>query len=161
MIESNVTEKTQIQPLWITGLRIILGFILIYKGIVFISDTAELEKLINRTEVPFFTQNESILSFIVAYLSLLCGLFIACGLWTKLSSIVQLPILIIAIFFVNLKGLGENGFELVLSIITLVLLLFFAFNGSGAHSADEFFRTYYKAGTEDGQTGRFFKSPNQ
>lgn len=159
MIESNVTEKTHIQPVWITGLRIILGLILTYKGIVFISDTATLESLIDRTGVPFFTDNESTLSFIVAYLSLLCGLFIASGLWTKISSIVQIPILIIAIFFVNIKGVGENGFELILSIVTLALLLYFAFKGSGAHSADEFFRTYYKAGSEDGQTGRFFKSP--
>lgn len=158
MIESNVTEKTHVQPVWLTGLRIILGLILAYKGIAFISNTALLETLIDRSGVGVFSQNASILSFIVAYLSLLCGLFIACGLWTRISSIIQIPILIIAVFMVNIKGMGENGMELVLSIITLVLLVIFAIKGSGTHSADEFFRTYYKAGTEDGQTERFFKS---
>ena len=158
MIESNVTEKTHVQPVWLTGLRIILGFILSYKGIVFISNTALLETLIERSGVGVFTQNAQIFSFIVAYLSLLCGLFIASGLWTRISSIIQIPILIIAVFMVNLKGLGENGMELFLSIITLILLIVFAIKGSGTHSADEFFRSYYKAGTEDGQTERFFKS---
>ncbi len=158
MTETNVTEKTHIQPLWITGVRIILGFILLYKGILFISNTILLETLIEKTGVGIFTKNTEVFSFIVAYLSLLCGLFIATGLWTKISSIVQIPILIIAVFWVNMKGISENGFELVLSIITLILLVFFAIKGSGAHSADEYFRTYYKAGAEDGKAKRFFKS---
>lgn len=158
MTETNVTEKTHIQPLWITGVRIILGFILLYKGILFISNTILLETLIVKTGVGIFTKNTEVFSFIVAYLSLLCGLFIATGLWTKISSIVQIPILIIAVFWINMKGISENGFELVLSIITLILLIFFAIKGSGAHSADEYFRTYYKAGAEDGKAKRFFKS---
>lgn len=158
MTETNVTEKTHIQPLWITGVRIILGFILLYKGILFISNTILLETLIEKTGVGIFTKNTEVFSFIVAYLSLLCGLFIATGLWTKISSIVQIPILIIAVFWINMKGIYENGFELVLSIITLILLIFFAIKGSGAHSADEYFRTYYKAGAEDGKAKRFFKS---
>ncbi|MEO6133743.1 MAG: DoxX family membrane protein [Ginsengibacter sp.] len=158
MIESNVTGKTHVQPIWLTGLRVILGLILAYKGISFISDTALLETLIQRSGVGVFTQNAKIFSFIVSYLSLLCGLFIASGLWTRIFSIIQIPILIIAVFMVNIKGLGEIGFEMVLSIITLILLILFAVKGSGTHSADEFFRTYHKAGSEDGQTERFFKS---
>lgn len=158
MLETNVTEKTHVQPIWVTGLRVILGFILVWKGIVYIRDTSLLQTLIERTGIGVFSQNSSILSFVVAYLSLLCGLFIACGLWTKISSIVQIPILIIAVFVVNFNHFTEQGFELVLSIITLILLIFFAIKGSGTHSADEFFRTYYKAGTEDGQTKRFFES---
>jgi hypothetical protein len=35
--------------------------------------------------------------------------------------------------------------------------VFFAIKGSGTISADEFFRTYYKAGTEEGNTERFFR----
>ncbi|MEO9209943.1 MAG: hypothetical protein ABI208_02540, partial [Ginsengibacter sp.] len=91
------------------------------------------------------------------YLSVLCGLFIACGLWTKISSIVQIPILIIAVFFVNIHRIDSSSFELVLSLFTLILLFVFAVKGSGTLSADEFFQTYYKAGSEDGQTKRFFK----
>jgi len=46
---------------------------------------------------------------------------------------------------------------LVLSIITFLLLVLFAIKGSGTLSADEYFRTYYKAGDEDGSTQRFME----
>ena len=158
MQEGTVSEKTTVQPLWLTVLRIILGLILSWKGLVFIRDFALLEKYIQETGVGFLSQNAHILAFIVSYLSLLSGLFIACGLRTKLFSGIQIPILIVAIFFVNMKGFGESPFELILSIITLILLVVFVIKGSGKLSADEFFRTYYKAGTEDGKTKNFFKS---
>lgn len=158
MQETNVTGRTKFQPLWITILRMILGFILAWKGLVFIRDTTLLEVLIGRTGIGVFSRNTNILSFIVSYLSLLCGLFIGSGLWTRAFSIVQIPVLIIAVFFVNLNNVDTSQFELILSIITLILLVLFAIKGSGTISADEFFRTYYKAGTEDGQTKRFFKS---
>ncbi len=157
MIESPVTEKTSIQPVWLTILRIALGFILIWKGVLFIRGTTLLELLIQRSGIGVFSNNSQILSFIISYLSLLCGLFIACGLYTRTSSIVQIPILLVAVILVNAKTAGESSFELVLSIITLLLLILFAIKGSGTLSADEFFRTYYKAGTEDGNTKRFFK----
>ena len=158
MTESPITEKTSSkQPAWFTLLRILLGFILFWKGIVFIRDTELLKLLIDRTGIGVFSKNSEALAFIVSYLSLLSGLFIASGLFTKASSIVQIPIVFIAIFFINIKNIGETGFELVLSIITLLLLIFFAFKGSGTLSADEYFRTYYKAGGEDGNTRRFME----
>lgn len=158
MIESPVTEKTSLQqPRWLTVLRIVLGLILFWKGISFIRDTSLLEALIQETGVGIFSQNASILSFVVSYLSLLCGLFILTGLFTRTSSIVQIPILLVAVFFVNFKHIGETNFEIFLSIIVLILLILFAIKGSGTLSADEYFRTYYKAGTEDGNTERFFK----
>lgn len=158
MQEGKVSEKTTVQPLWLTALRILLGLILAWKGLVFIRDYALLEKYIEETGLGFLSQNGKALAFVVSYLSLLSGLFIASGLWTKLFSAIQIPILIVAIFFVNIKGAGESPFELILSIITLVLLVVFVIKGSGKLSADEFFRTYYKAGTEDGKTKNFFKS---
>lgn len=158
MIESPVTEKTQIsQPAWLTILRIALGLILFWKAIIFIRDTTLLQTMIENTRIGIFSKNAEALSFIVAYLTLLCGLFILSGLFTRTSSIVQIPILIVAIFFVNSKDIGQSSFELIVSVIVLVLLIVFAIKGSGTLSADEFFRTYYKAGTEDGNIKRFFK----
>ena len=158
MIETPVTEKTSLkQPAWLTLLRIILGFILFWKGIVFIRDTELLKLLIEHTGIGVFSKNSEALAFIVSYLSLLCGLFIATGLFTKTSCMVQIPILFIAVFFINIKNIGETGVELVLSIITFILLILFAFKGSGTLSADEYFRTYYKAGSSQGNTKRFMK----
>lgn len=158
MIESPVTPQTNIkQPAWLSLLRMLLGVILFWKGIVFIRDTELLKILIQRTGVGVFSGNSEVISFIVAYLTLLCGLFIFSGLFTRICSIIQIPIVLVAIFFVNINRVDKSTFELVISIIVMILLLLFAIKGSGTISADEFFRTYYKAGTEDGNTERFFK----
>ena len=157
MQELNITGKTNVQPVWMTVLRIALGLILLWQGIAFIRNTTLLQQLIERTGIGVFSSNSSALSFVVAYLSLLCGLFITVGLWTRISSIIQIPILIIAVFFVNMHGASEHGFELFLSIVTLLLLVLFVVKGSGRLSADEFFRTYYKAGTQSGKTEKLYE----
>lgn len=157
MQETNVTEKTTVQPAYLTVLRLALGLVLIWKGIVFIRDTTLLQGLIEETGIGAFSKNAETLAFLVAYLTLLCGVFIGSGLFTRTMSIIQLPILIVAIFFVNARGIYHGTFELILSIIILILLIIYAIKGSGALSADEFFRSYYKAGTEQGNTGKFFQ----
>ncbi len=160
MQNAHLTEKTTIQPFWMTILRIILGLILIWKGFVFIRDTTALQQLIETTGVGVFSTNSEILAFIVAYLSVLCGVLILVGLYTRISSIVQIPVLIVAVIFVNVKQIS-GGFELISSIVTLALLVFFAIKGSGQFSADEYFRTYYKAGSEKGKTDRMFETPER
>lgn len=141
MAEINITEKhNSYQLLLFTILRIVLGLILFVKAIMFIRATALLQSLIEVTGVGAFSENSRVLAFIIAYLGLLCGFFITVGLFTKASSIVQIPILIVAVFFVNIKNMGESNFELVLSVITLLLLILFAIKGSGTLSASEYFR---------------------
>ena len=158
MKEGTITEKTSIsQPKWLTIVRIALGFILFWKGINFIRDTSLLQAMIGQTGIGMAGDNSSTLAFIITYINLLGGLFIAVGLFTRTSSIIQIPILIGAVFFVNMKQADSSSFELVLSIIVLVLLVIFAYKGSGTLSADEYFRSYYKAGSEDGNTKKFFK----
>jgi uncharacterized membrane protein YphA (DoxX/SURF4 family) len=157
MSDTNITEKTNDQPLWLTILRIALGLILIVKGISFMRDSAVLKSMIEETGVELFSRNSPTLVLLITFFNLLGGLFIAVGLFTRTSSIVQIPILLIAAFFVNIKTAGQSGFELVLSIVVLLLLILFAIKGSGHLSADEYFRTYYKAGDEEGNTKKFFK----
>lgn len=154
----NITERTNPdQPKWLTVLRVLLGLILLWKGVVFIRDTAYLRSLIGQTGIETLSRSDTTFALIVSILSLLCGLFITVGLFTRASSIVQLPIIIIAIFFVNIKNIGTDVFEIVLSIVVLILLVLFIIKGSGALSADEYFRTYYKAGAQDGQTKNLFR----
>ncbi|MEO6963730.1 MAG: DoxX family protein, partial [Puia sp.] len=146
MSETNITEKTTEQPRWLTIIRIALGLTLIFKGISFIRNTTALKSMILQTGVDAFSRNSEVLVFVITFFNLLGGLFIAVGLFTRSSSIVQIPILIIAAFFVNIKTTGNGIFELILSIVVLLLLVLFAIRGSGALSADEYFRSYYKAG---------------
>jgi len=139
---------------WLTILRIVLGLIIFYKAITFIRNTEALKSLINETGIGVFSQNSEVLAFIIAYLSLLCGLFITVGLFTRVSSIVQIPILIVAVFFVNIKHMDYNTFEFILSLIALILLILFAVKGSGMLSADEYFR---RGAAMDNKSGRAFK----
>lgn len=159
MKESNITEKTSTtQPRWLTIVRIALGFILFWKGITFIRDSSDLHIMLQRMSIGMIDNNAQTIAFLITYLNLLGGLFIGVGLFTRTSSILQIPILIGAVFFVNTgHGLNQSTTELVLSIIVLILLILFAIKGSGALSADEYFRSYYKAGSEEGNTKKFFK----
>jgi uncharacterized membrane protein YphA (DoxX/SURF4 family) len=108
--------------------------------------------------IGVIVKNTEWIAFLITYLNLLGGLFIAVGLFTKTSCIIQIPILIGAVFFVNTRhGLNQSNSELILSVIVLILLILFSVKGSGVLSADEYFRSYYKAGSEEGNTKKFFK----
>jgi|SRR6476620_5881513 len=157
MNEAHITEKTSsTQPRWLTIVRIGLGFILFWKGISFIRDSSDLHLMLQRMAIGVIDKNSEWIAFLITYLNLLGGLFIAVGLFTKTSSVIQIPILIGAVFFVNTRhGLNQSNSELILSIIVLILLILFAIKGSGVLSADEYFRSYYKAGSEEGNTKKF------
>lgn len=142
------TTTTARRPAWLIALRVLLGLILIWKGIVFIRDTALLKSLIENTGIGTFSQSADTFSTIVSILTLLCGIFIILGFFTRIASIVQIPILLVAVFFVNLKNVDRSGFELALSIIVLILLILFAIKGSGVISADKYFGTGNKARVE-------------
>ena len=146
------------QPRWLTLFRVALGFILFWKGISFIHDSSSLENMVHNTGIGLFDTNVQTVSLIITYIHLLGGLLIAVGLRTRLAAIVQIPILIGAIIFVNIKaGMSLSNFELILSLIVLILLIVFIIKGSGVISADEYFRSYYKAGSESGNTKKFFQ----
>src|SRR5436189_1926178 len=98
-------EKTDSsQPRWLTILRIALGFILFWKGISFIHDSSALEAMVEKTGINMFDQNAQTISFIITYANLLGGFLVTVGLFTRWASIVQIPILLGAIIFVNVKA---------------------------------------------------------
>ncbi|MDQ6904579.1 MAG: DoxX family protein [Bacteroidota bacterium] len=159
MKDTDITENASAsQPRWLTIVRIALGLILFWKGISFIRDASDLQEMLQRMSIGVVDKNTEWIAFLITYLNLLGGLFIIVGLFTKTSCIVQIPILIGAVFFVNTsEGLNQSTTELILSAVVLVLLIVFAIIGSGAISADEYFRSYYKAGSVDGSTKKLFK----
>ncbi len=161
MKDIDITEKASLsQPRWLTLVRIALGLILFWKGITFIHDSSDLNLMLKQMSIGAIHKNSEWIAFLITYINLLGGLFIIVGLFTKTSCIIQIPILIGAVFFINTKdGLNQSTSELVLSAIVLILLIFFAIKGSGVLSADEYFRSYYKAGSEEGNTKKFFKQP--
>lgn len=128
-------------PKWIDGLRIVLGLILMWKGIQLVQNIDLLKARIN--EQPFLTVLSFWLAHIVVFAHSLGGLLIALGLLTRVAILFNIPILIGAVFFVNSPTqLFAVHSELGLSILVLFLLLFFLVEGSGRLSVDEYMRRH-------------------
>lgn len=122
-------------PKWIDFIRIILGILIFAKGISFIMDRNSVSDLIQRTN--FQLSIWSAVHYIV-FAHLVGGLFIALGLKTRLATLIQIPILIGAVFFVNItNGFSYLNSELWLSLVVLILLFYFLVVGSGPMSLDK------------------------
>jgi uncharacterized membrane protein YphA (DoxX/SURF4 family) len=159
-METNMSllNASTYQPKWLTILRVALGLIILWKGFVFFKNTVAVEALLKTGGINMLSSNSQILAFIITYLNLLGGFFIIVGLFTRWMCIVQIVIITGAILFVNSKlGISFSNSELMLSLLVLALAILFAITGSGTLSADEFFRSYTKAGVEPGHTEKFFE----
>jgi len=121
-------------PRWLDILRITLGIIIFAKGIGFVNDRDAVADLIRQTHFQL-----SIWSAVhyVVFAHLVGGLFIIFGFQTRLAVIFQIPILIGAVFFVNItNGFNFLNSEFWISLVVLILLLVFLVVGSGKYSLD-------------------------
>jgi uncharacterized membrane protein YphA (DoxX/SURF4 family) len=124
-------------PSWLLILRVTLGICLFVKGFGFIRNISVLERDITAV---FVEKNPYWLTTLIPWLHILGGTMIIAGLYTRLSSLVQIPILLGAVFFVNAKKIFiSNETDLLFSIVILMLLLFFLFEGGGRLSLDHYF----------------------
>jgi uncharacterized membrane protein YphA (DoxX/SURF4 family) len=113
-----------------------LGFFLLYRGIVFFNNSGYLRYLIIETKA--INQSPEMITAIiyyVTYVHIVGGGLIFLGLFTRLSALLQLPIVFAAVFFVNITSPYIDS-ELWLSILVLALLLLFLLIGSGPFSLD-------------------------
>lgn len=116
-------------PDWLAFVRMGLGIFLCIKGFIFIADTDALMEIMKNSEINFAVL---VLSHYVAFAHLFGGIFIAVGLITRMSCILQIPILLGAVLFVNSnKGFFSGESDLLLSLIVLLLLILFSILGSG------------------------------
>jgi putative oxidoreductase len=127
------------QVKWLGIVRIVLGLIIFSKGIALISDTSHQQEILLKNSVFGFSEMmSSVAIHLVAFAHLVGGILIAIGLVTRFAVVIQIPILVCAIFFVNLThGFSPINSELWLSIIVLCLLVLFWITGSGAFSVDQ------------------------
>ena len=113
-------------------IRIFLGVALLVRGIVLVANPDAI------TQLPGLSEYYWSISYVIA-IHILGGFLLAVGYVTRLASILQIPILFGAVFFVHLKqGLlkVEQSFEL--SMLVLVLLIIFLIFGSGNLSVDNY-----------------------
>ncbi|NIJ55932.1 putative membrane protein YphA (DoxX/SURF4 family) [Dyadobacter arcticus] len=127
-------------PAWMDTVRIALGVFLFAKGISFISDTTQLSRLVTGLDLHLYTVAAV---HYVAFAHIFGGFLIAMGCLTRIASIIQIPILLIAVFFVNFRmGFSYLNSEFWISMITLILVVTFSIVGSGRFSMDEWMKNH-------------------
>ena len=118
----------------IEALRIYLGISLLIKGIKFLTDPEQAAQYMDMTNLPFF---DFLSIHVVAIVHIACGFLLAIGLITRIAALIQVPLLLGAVFFVHLQqGMFSRGQDLEYVILVLLLLLVFVIYGAGQLSVD-------------------------
>lgn len=121
-------------PKYMDILRIAFGIFLCIQGIEFANNTALLtETLQNR-----MARNSFLFSLMIQYIifgHIIGGFLVTAGLLTRLACLLQLPILIGALIFMDYNVMQYFS-QFFLALLTLVLLFYFMIIGSGPWSLD-------------------------
>jgi uncharacterized membrane protein YphA (DoxX/SURF4 family) len=80
----------------------------------------------------------SMLGHYIVFAHLVGGLMLAVGLLTRAACIMQIPILIGAIFFIN-QSMFRPFQEMAVTLICLAGLIYFLIAGNGPWSVDKYF----------------------
>jgi len=113
--------------------RIYLGVALFTRGTLMLANPESITRLAGANQVYMWY------SYIIGA-HLIGGLLLAFGVWTRLAALVQIPILVGAIFFIHLgQGLMAVGQSLELAALVLMLLVIFGIFGSGSITIRSFF----------------------
>lgn len=127
-------------PKWLDFIRILLGIFLFLKGVEFINNMDRLIILMEKSEF-LGSISLGILAHYIVFAHLVGGALIVFGLLTRIAALVQIPILLGAIFLVNSSmGIFAPHAELWMSILVLGLLIFFLVAGSGPISVDDWMK---------------------
>jgi len=127
-------------PRFLDVIRIALGIFLLLKGVAFMQNISDLQYLIqNQADITLPPALMIAVVYYAAFIHMTGGALIALGILTRLSALLQLPVVFGAVFFVNL-WLSPVNTELWASIACLGLLAVFVIIGSGKLSLDNYFK---------------------
>jgi len=125
-------------PIALDIIRIALGIFLLLKGMAFMDNTTYLQDLIENQNVVFISPWVLMaLVYYVTFAHLVGGVLIAMGTLTRFACIIQIPIVLAAVFLTNIFQETINAVAWP-SIVALVLLALFAVIGSGPLSLDRY-----------------------
>ena len=121
-------------PKWVDLVRIALGIFLCYKGVEFIQDMSNVVNLLS-SKFTFGSFSLLLLGHYIVFAHILGGALLVLGMLTRFACLIQIPVLLGAIIFVNAsEGLWQPFSELWLSILVLLLLIYFLVVGNGPWS---------------------------
>ena len=126
-------------PAILDVVRIALGIFLFMKGMAFMDNTADLRSIIEAQDNIIFPPSAIMaLVYYVTFAHMVGGIMITLGILTRFSSIIQIPIVLGAVF-VNDVLLSPINTQLWYSVVALILLVIFIIIGSGPLSLDRYF----------------------
>ena len=121
-------------PKWMDIVRIALGIFLCYKGVDFVFNMSKLINLM-KSRSSFGDFVFTLAGQYVVFAHILGGFFLIIGLFTRFACVIQIPILLGAVIFVNSnKDMLQPYSQLILSIVVLLLLIYFLIAGNGPWS---------------------------
>jgi len=125
-------------PQWLDIVRIALGVFLCYKGVEYLYNMGAMLSLITN-KMAFGSFSSMLMSNYIAFAHLLGGILLILGVLVRFACLIQIPILLGAIFFINLSPEMYRPFsELVLSIFIFLMLVGFLILGNGKVSLLKF-----------------------
>jgi putative oxidoreductase len=125
-------------PKWLAFLRVALGLCLLSKGLSFLYHSISFHDLV----VSSTSINQPWIDNAVIWINIIGGFFIVIGFGTRLASLIQIPIMLGAIFFVNgSAGIFSFQNSMIFSILILVLLIIFFVEGDGPISMANYVKT--------------------
>jgi len=123
-------------------IRVALGVFLLMKGLAFIDNEAYLQNLIEQQNIVFISSGVlMVLVYYVTFAHLVGGALIALGTLTRFACIIQIPIVLVAVFLTGIFVESVNALVWP-SIIALVLLCLFTVIGSGPWSLDRYLESW-------------------
>lgn len=123
-------------PKWLDFIRIALGLILIWKGIAFAFNLHCFTTLMENAQLGTAV-SISLTAHLIIVLHLVGGLMIALGTRTRLFCLLNLPILLVAVFFVNLpEHIFAPYSEFWFSCLVAAGLICFLIEGDGVISIE-------------------------
>ncbi|HEY4205397.1 MAG TPA: DoxX family protein [Puia sp.] len=118
-------------PQWLDIIRIALGAFLCYKGVEFLYNMGSMLNLI-ANKMAFGSFSSMLMSNYIAFAHILGGVLLIMGVLVRFACVLQIPILLGAIFFINLNPeMYRPLSELALSLGVLLLLCLFLVVGNG------------------------------
>lgn len=118
-------------PRWMDIIRIALGIFLAYKAIDFLNNMSGLVSLMS-SQTSFGSFAYILAGHYVVFAHLLGGILLGVGVLTRFACIIQIPVLLGAVFFVGTNGeMLQPYSELLITIVVLLLLIYFLIAGNG------------------------------
>ncbi|WP_316832699.1 DoxX family protein [Pedobacter aquatilis] len=123
-------------PAWLDLFRIILGIVLIWKGVSFWTGIEAFNSLMRGAHLGAAV-SISILAHLIIFAHIVGGAAIAIGTYTRTFCLINLPILIGAVFFINIShGIFRPYTEFWVSLSVLIGLICFIIEGNGKVAVD-------------------------